>query len=321
MPLQQDPDLDPPIFTALSSSARSVFLEKALFTTYAFNASSAATPSPMFQVNLPALLETLQIFSLSDNPSASRNPYATASNDPFMSHRLSRYASSNNPFSNRVLGVSGLCRLEYKMEGSPLCIKLEESGVSTNCELNTYVVDDEGDNADIAIPFDTTAIALKVVMRASHLYDAVTELTTTSSASIRIAARPAPLGEDAAGLSLSASGPLGSATVDFSPTSSEPQTLETFACPRAVSVSYSSNAVKAASRAMAVASKVSVRVDAQGVLNLQFLIEVGLESGAIGGNGDGSGGVAFVDFRVIPLVEEGTKGGHGDGGSIDPESD
>jgi cell cycle checkpoint protein len=46
---------------------------------------------------------------------------------------------------------------------------------------------------------------------------------------------------------------------------------------------------------MAAASKVSMRLDEEGVLNMQYLIEVDS-----GGAGDG---VAFVDFRMVPLVD------------------
>ena len=62
---------------------------------------------------------------------------------------------------------------------------------------------------------------------------------------------------------------------------------------------------------MSVASKVSVRADSQGVLSLQFMIEV--EAGKL----------SFVDFRFVPLVEEGGEE-EGDGeekGSDDGEED
>lgn len=53
-------------------------------------------------------------------------------------------------------------------------------------------------------------------------------------------------------------------------------------------------------------SKVSLRLDADGVLSLQFLVEVEH------GRGDG---VAFVDFRIVPLVD-------GEAGEVDEnESD
>lgn len=43
---------------------------------------------------------------------------------------------------------------------------------------------------------------------------------------------------------------------------------------------------------MAVATKVSVRGDAQGVLSLQFMIEIE------------PGKMSFVDFRFVPYVDE-----------------
>lgn len=50
--------------------------------------------------------------------------------------------------------------------------------------------------------------------------------------------------------------------------------------------------VKAATEAMRLASKVSFRSDRQGVLSLQFMVEVE------------GGGVSFVEFRFVPFVRE-----------------
>jgi cell cycle checkpoint protein len=50
--------------------------------------------------------------------------------------------------------------------------------------------------------------------------------------------------------------------------------------------------IKAAAEAMRLASKVSVRGDEQGVLSLQFMVEVE------------GGGVSFVDFRFVPFIRE-----------------
>ena len=49
---------------------------------------------------------------------------------------------------------------------------------------------------------------------------------------------------------------------------------------------------KAAAEAMRLASKVSVRGDEQGVLSLQFMVEVE------------GGGVSFVDFRFVPYLRD-----------------
>ena len=46
---------------------------------------------------------------------------------------------------------------------------------------------------------------------------------------------------------------------------------------------------------MATATKVSLRIDEEGVLNLQFLIDVDAVGGGVGHT--------FVEFRVVPLVE------------------
>jgi len=56
--------------------------------------------------------------------------------------------------------------------------------------------------------------------------------------------------------------------------------------------SYKFEMVRAAGEAMRLASKVSVRGDEQGVLSLQFMVEVE------------GGGVSFVDFRFVPFLRE-----------------
>lgn len=260
-----------------------MFLSKSIFTTYTYQDDTSehdlpedAPPPPTFQISLPALLETLQIFTLGDLSKPSGDPY-----DTFAAHRLNRQA--NQPFSSTVLGTSGLCRLSYDGPGCPLSIHLSEAGVSTTCDLTTYEPESSSD-----IPFDRDAMALKTIMRATHLADAIAELASANPTTLTLLASPrAPF------LSLSASGPLGSATVEFA---RDPQLLETFQCPQRFSQSYSFALVKAAQRAMGSANKVSLRTDEQGVLSLQFLIEV--ETGQAGAGE----GIGFVDFRIVPLV-------------------
>lgn len=265
-----------------------VFLSKSLFSTYNYQDPEAsvhdlpedAPPPPTFQLSLPALLETLQIFTLGDSASfrQQQDPY-----DGFAAHRLNRHA--NLPFSPAAMGHSGICRISYQSRGSPLSINLSESSVSTTCDLTTYETSSTED-----IPFDRDAISLKTIMKASHLGDAITELASANPTTLSLLASPS-----APYLSLFASGPLGSATIEFD---KDPQLLETFQCASRFTTNYSFSHVKAAYRAMLSASKVSVRTDAQGVLSLQFLIEVEPALQA-----EGREGVAFVDFRIVPLVE------------------
>jgi len=287
----------------------SVFLEKALFTSYTYNAppppSSQDDPPdpPTFEINLTSLLETLNIFGLSD-PNAIKRP---GESDGFAAHRLHRYAGIN-AFSNQALGVTGVCTLSYEGAGSSLSIHMSEAGVTTTCDLTTY----EAASTE-EIPFDRDAIALKAIMRSSYLLDAVSELSSMNPTNLAILASLTP--RSAPNLSLAATGALGSASVDFATDAvSETPILETLHCPSTVSASFKFSLIKSAQRAMASATKVSLRLDQQGVLSLQFLLEVE----AVGGGGGGNG-VTFVDFRVVPLAED-EGDDDGDGGE-DTESD
>lgn len=249
------------------------FLDKALFTSYIYelptadpdNEDEQDDPNPIFQISLSSLLETLQIFGINDTKDrwSSRDPYG----------------GSGGAFENRALGMNGVCRISYAAEGDPLCIVLEEAGVTTTCELTTFEPEYRED-----IPLQREALAQKVIMRASWLNDAINELSSTSPTRLTIVASPtAPY------FTLSSNGPLGSATVEFS---KDPQLLETFQVPKRTVNTYKYSLVKGASRAMAIASKVSIRGDEQGVLSLQFMIEVE------------GGGVSFVDFRFVPYLPE-----------------
>lgn len=80
-----------------------------------------------------------------------------------------------------------------------------------------------------------------------------------------------------------------SASVDFA---KGKDLLETFTVPEKWTQSYKFDMIKAASEAMRLASKVSVRGDEQGVLSLQFMVEVE------------GGGISFVDFRFVPFLQE-----------------
>ncbi|KAI9816956.1 MAG: ssDNA endodeoxyribonuclease [Thelocarpon impressellum] len=266
------------------------FLDKALFTTYNYNvpASTAGNdgsedaeeeddfPPLTFQISLPALLETLQIFGAEASKerwSRDSNPYNSG-----VTGSLSRGGPAA-AFDSRVLGMTGVCRLSYGGTGEPFCIILEEAGVTTTCELVTYEPELHEE-----IPLQRDRLAQKIIMRASWLHDAITELSSTSPTRLTITASPTP-----PYFTLSSTGTLGSASVEFS---RDPQLLETFQVSRRSTNTYKYSIVKAATRAMAIASKVSIRGDEQGVLSLQFMIEVE------------GGGVSFVDFRFVPFMPE-----------------
>ncbi|KAF2765475.1 Rad1-domain-containing protein [Teratosphaeria nubilosa] len=265
-----------------------VFLDRSLFASYTYSPppppSSQDDPPdpPIFEVSLDALLETLNIFSLSD-PNAARKP---GDHDSFAAHRLTRHAGID-AFSNQTLGVSGVCTFTYEGEGQPLTIYMSETGVTTTGDLTTY----EAESTE-EIPFNRDAVAMKTIMRSTYLLDAIAELGSMSPETLTITASPSS--HPAADLSLSASGALGSAAVEFQANgASDSPILETHQCGGKTAAKFKFALIKAAQRAMASATKVSVRLDGEGVLSLQFLVEV-----------EGGGeGVVFVDFRVVPLVD------------------
>jgi cell cycle checkpoint protein len=265
------------------------FLDKALFTSYTYNPSTSINDDiaepPSFQVSLTALLETLQIFGASEASSRFSKPESNEYATSIRPHRITA-------FSNQTLGMTGICRFSYLGVGEPFCVILEEAGVTTTCNLNSY----EPESAD-EIPFNKQELEVKIIMQAQFLYDAFLEIasmTATSAASsnrLKVVASP-----NAPFFSLSATGSLGSTTVEFGRSR---DLLETFSVARRWTQYYKFEMVKAAVEAMKLASKVSFRGDNQGVLSLQFMIEVE------------GGGISFIDFRFVPFIsgeEDDTEG-------------
>ena len=260
-----------------------VFLGRSLFTAYTFSpvasedGGAEESEAPPFQISLSSLLETLQIFGINDVKDrwSSRDPNFRVANG------FASGGGSAAAFGNNVLGMNGICRLSYDAIGEPLRIIMEETGVTTTCELATYEPEIQEE-----IPLQTDAIAQKIIMRASWLHDAVDELSSTSPTRLTIVSAPTmPY------FTLSSNGPLGSATVEFS---KDPQLLETFHVPSRIANTYKYSLIKSTSKAMSIATKVSIRSDEQGVLSLQFLVDV-----------EGSGnGYSFVDFRFVPYIPE-----------------
>jgi len=266
-----------------------VWLDKKLFTSYTTTIPPTPEPgdeedpdpdtNPTFQISLTSLLETLQIFDSSSPQTRTTHP-----TDPYTSvtHR-----DRNHAFSNASLGMSSLCRLSYLSPGSPFSIILEEAGVVTTCSLNTYAFENAAD-----IPFDNSAVKVKIILPSRHLHDAITELSSTSPSTLTLTCSPhTPY------FSLSSSGALGSATIDFS---KGRDLLETFTVQERWSQKYKFEHVRAAGEAMRIASKVSLRGDEQGVLSLQFMVEV-------------EGGAAFVSFKFVPYLQDDDELGDSEG--------
>lgn len=257
-------------------------LNKALFSTYALNVPApsdehdgdddeAGTPlPPSFQISLPALMETLQLFGTAD--AAARQ--AKAETDPYRSN-LRNYRP--DAFMHQNLGVAGTCCLSYQDEGAPFSVAMDEAGVSTTCSIATYLPE-----APDEIPFDRDDLSFKVIMQSRWLLDALAELAPNSPTRLTVtASRREPY------LRLAGSGPLGSSAVDFS---RGRDLLETFSVRERWAQSFKFDIVRSASEAMRISSKVSLRGDGQGVLSFQFMVEVE------------GGGMQWLDFRFVPYL-------------------
>ena len=342
---------EPPIFTAISTSARQLylllrciafsqraeveitpngikfsveevrvvqgltFLDKALFSSYTCRLQNDDDRGlPAFSLSITALLETLQIFGIAEAASLARNPHGGFS------------SSHTHAFNTPALGLGGTCRISYQEVGSPLTITIQEGSVTTTCEMNTYEVpgsygDDEG------IPLNRSQLCLKAIMRSSWLSDAIAELSGTNPnvLVVNVSSHSAPY------FSLEGQGgPFGDSTVDFTPESKndptpnsgkgkkQPLVTETFvvSAPSGshgrIRQRYKFDMIKRASRAMALAAKVSVRQDQQGVLSLQFMVDLGngstsgprRDEGAAANATASPTSTAFVDLRFVPLLDD-----------------
>lgn len=266
-------------------------MSKSLFTNYSLNilqgdGEDEEPNHPSFQISLPAFLETLQIFGASD--AAARQAKAEA--DPYRSN-LRNYRP--DAFSNQTLGMTGTCALSYAEDGGPFSIILDESGVTTTCNLTTYLPEAPED-----IPFDRDDIAFKVIMQSRWLLDALLEMAHAGPTRLTLlASRQEPY------LRLSCAGPLGGSSVDFA---KGRDLLETFSVRERWVQSFKFDMVKEAMDAMRISSKVSLRGDGQGVLSLQFMVE------------NENSGLNFLLFSFIPYVaheddEEEEQEGEGEG--------
>ena len=261
-----------------------------------------------FQISLPAFLEALQIFGTTDAPSRqikqdpdsyramrAGNGAGGAGGGGF--NNGSTRQAGTDAFSHQILGMPGTCSISYVEEGAPFGIILEEASVKTTCNLATYVPEDVE-----AIPFDRDNLVFKIIMQPRWLLDALVELAPASPNLLTIAVTPRePY------LRLSSHGPLGSASVDFS---RGRNLFESIFVSRPWSQSFKFDLIKSATEAMRIASKVSIRGDRQGVLNLQFMVEMDHVGGGGGGAGSGpgssvnGGNMQWLHFTFVPFMSD-----------------
>ncbi|KAJ5983378.1 Rad1/Rec1/Rad17 [Penicillium waksmanii] len=321
------------------------FLDKSLFSSYTFNEqpvpynqesienddSSEDITYPHFVVSLSALLETLKIFGINDlnEPNGIRDTNLPQTNP------------ASSAFSAPTLLMDRSCTLQYAQHGSPLSIAITESGVKTTCELVTYEAEGATD-----IPLQRDAIIMKIIMRSAWLHNAIAELDSSNPTILKLSASATrepffalsgaggPFSESTVEFSVdqnneivggaSQAGPQsqshkvladdGSSRVRATRAKLAPTVTETFlvsppsSMGERIAQNYRFALIRKAARAMSVANKASIRGDRQGVLSLQFMIELD-DNNAVGrpvgaGVKAPAGPVCFVDFRFVPLLDE-----------------
>ncbi|CAI7670453.1 unnamed protein product [Penicillium crustosum] len=289
---------------------------------------------PHFVVSISAILETLKIFGINE---------LSESNRPRDTSITQTGIASSSAFNAPALLMDRSCTLQYVQHGAPLSITITEAGVKTTCELVTY----EPDENEADIPLQRDAIIMKIIMRSAWLHNAIAELDSSTPTILKLSAcakqepyfalsgAGGPFSESTVEFSVDQhneiAGGAGHGTTQsqmhkvlFDDGSSRaratraklaPTVTETFlvsppsSMGERIQQSYRFVLIRKAARAMSVANKVSIRGDRQGVLSLQFMVELDDNNAPVGrpvgaGVKGPNGPVCFVDFRFVPLLDE-----------------
>ncbi|KFQ35395.1 Cell cycle checkpoint protein RAD1 [Mesitornis unicolor] len=171
-------------------------------------------------------------------------------------------------------GTSTALRMCYSGYGYPLMLFLEEGGVVTVCKINTQEPEELLD-----FDFCNTKVVNKIILQSEGLREAFAELDMTSEV-LQITMSP-----DKPYFRLSTFGNAGSAHLDY-PRDSD--LMEVFHCNQTQTNRYKISLLKPSTKALALSCKVSIRIDAQGFLSLQYMIR----------NEDGQ--ICFVEYYCCP---------------------
>ncbi|KAG8970822.1 ssDNA endodeoxyribonuclease [Tulasnella sp. 419] len=308
--------------TILVEEARSLiaqaYLPLSAFETYEYsppdNLSAAgghtASDGVRFEIDLYALLTCLDMFGTAGGPSQTGSTLRTqksrntnkedgewGENDD--TRGIERYFSSDK--------VTGM-RMSYIGEGHPLTIIISEegSGPVTSCHITTL----EPEPAGLALPFDDEDKVVKVILKSSWLSEALSELDSCDKLTILCTPPTVPLPQSnseppssfftnrtassKARFRLLGTGSFGSTEIDFP---NDRDVLETFECEEQVSFSYRFSHIHRASRAMQGSVKTSLRINDEGVLDLQFMMPTAKLRSNDGDN-------PFIEFKCMALEED-----------------
>jgi cell cycle checkpoint protein len=260
-----------------------LFLTTSLFSSYEFKSLSEEDQYVTFNISLKALTGCLQMFAAVD-----QKPVAWESR---------REKSIEN---ETEMVANSSCIFMYNGPGSSFLVYFKEGRtMTTKCQLATYYreIDSAGEDSTDIIVLDPETIVQKVIIRGSILEDALKGLEAISTQVVTIRAST-----KSPHFTLISHGDVGTSEFVFP---NERSVLETFivTAPGAqvydrqehgdivIRNSYQFALVNKAKEAVHLASRVSLRCDASGVMSIQSMCELG------------DGRQSFVDFRFVPNAE------------------
>lgn len=177
--------------------------------------------------------------------------------------------------SSKEGGSHTALKMCYAGHGSPLKLLLaEDDGVLTDCCINTHEPEELAD-----FNFSSSNVTNKIIMKSIALKDTFQELDMTSEY-IQILMSP-----DTPYLRISTYGNTGSTHVDY-PSNSD--MIEAFECTKTQSNRYKTSLLKPSTKCLLPSNKVSMRMDQNGFLSLQYMIV----------NEDGQ--ICFVEYLCSP---------------------
>ncbi|CAH8497346.1 unnamed protein product [Schistosoma turkestanicum] len=174
--------------------------------------------------------------------------------------------------------------LSYKTHGSALNIILEENGVVAECNIKTMEAFEILD-----FDFSSSNILDKFIMKSECMREAFNELDNSSEI-LEVAVIPPPAIQSR--LRLTTYGFSGTMHFDLPRSSDQVEVFESAAASPRIARFRLSLLRLATSRALSMASRISLRINDRGFLSIQYMINIS------------DGEVAFVEFFCVPDVDE-----------------
>eukprot|EP01135_Chromosphaera_perkinsii_P011036 Nk52_evm1s2319 gene=Nk52_evmTU1s2319 len=275
-----------------------------------------------FGINISVLLECLNIFGAESHTTGCKivfgGPHFDASafetvNPSFVVRSAGVRKGggggnhNNNHNQNNITGAMDADFDEYgnfdaayisEKYTNNLVVTLDDNGVITECTLRTLDLDPQ---LSVVFNQEPRSRVSKIIMSADHLYKGIQELDIANCMFLEILISPdSPFFRLSTFSGLDSSG--ASVHVDY-PRHSD--VVEQFVCEQTCVHRYKTHLILPSLRALQVSSKVNIRVNGEGVLSLQYMIDMSQSSSSRGRVPAAESQVSFVEFNIVPsLVDE-----------------